>query len=419
MKLLVVGSGGREHAIAKKLLASSQVEEVYVAPGNAGMTLDGLQLVNIAVSEHSKLIEFARTNDIAWTFIGPDDALAAGIVDDFNHAGLKAFGPTKLAAELEWSKDFAKEIMVTYGVPTGAYGTFSDFEQAKAYIEEQGAPIVVKADGLALGKGVVVAETVAQAVAAAEEMLVDNKFGDSGARVVIEEFLDGEEFTLFAFVNGDKFYIMPTAQDHKRAYDGDKGPNTGGMGAYAPVPHLPQSVVSTSVETIIKPILDGMIKEGRPYLGVLYAGLILTVDGPKVIEFNSRFGDPETQIILPRLTSDFAQNITDILEGKEPAITWQEDGVTLGVVVASNGYPIGYEKGVQLPEKTTGGIITYYAGAHFSENGKALLSNGGRVYMLVTTADNVKAARGRIYEQLAAQNTEGLFYRTDIGSKAL
>ena len=419
MKLLVVGSGGREHAIAKKLLESRDVEQVFVAPGNDGMILDGLDLVNIGISEHSKLIEFAKENDIAWSFIGPDDALAAGIVDDFNQAGLKAFGPSRLAAELEWSKDFAKEIMVKYGVPTAAYGTFSDFEKAIAYIEKQGAPIVVKADGLALGKGVVVAETVEQAVEAAQEMLLDNKFGDSGERVVIEEFLDGEEFSLFAFVNGDRFYIMPTAQDHKRAYDGDKGPNTGGMGAYAPVPHLPQSVVVQSVETIIKPVLKGMIAEGRPYLGVLYAGLILTDDGPKVIEFNSRFGDPETQIILPRLTSDFAQNITDILDKKEPTITWLDEGVTLGVVVASNGYPLDYEKGLPLPNKTDGDIITYYAGAKFAENSRALLSNGGRVYMLVTTADTVSAAQEKIYDQLEKQDTTGLFYRTDIGSKAV
>ena len=419
MKLLVVGSGGREHAIAKKLLESQGVEQVFVAPGNDGMTLDGLDLVDIGISEHSKLIEFAKENDVTWSFIGPDDALAAGIVDDFNQAGLKAFGPSRLAAELEWSKDFAKEIMVRYGVATAVYGTFSDFEEAKAYIEKQGAPIVVKADGLALGKGVVVAETVEQAVEAAHDMLLDNKFGDSGARVVIEEFLDGEEFSLFAFVNGDKFYILPTAQDHKRAYDGDKGPNTGGMGAYAPVPHLPQSVVDQSVETIIKPVIKGMIAEGRPYLGVLYAGLILTADGPKVIEFNSRFGDPETQIILPRLTSDFAQNITDILDKKEPAITWLDEGVTLGVVVASEGYPLDYEKGLPLPEKTDGDIITYYAGAKFAENSRALLSNGGRVYMLVTTADTVSAAQEKIYDQLKKQDTTGLFYRTDIGSKAI
>ncbi|MCK1248806.1 phosphoribosylamine--glycine ligase [Streptococcus uberis] len=419
MKLLVVGSGGREHAIAKKLLESEGVDKVYVAPGNDGMTLDGLNLVNIAISEHSKLIDFAKANDIDWTFIGPDDALAAGIVDDFNRAGLKAFGPSRLAAELEWSKDYAKEIMVKYQVPTAAYGTFSDFEEAKTYILEKGAPIVVKADGLALGKGVVVAETVDQAIDAARDMLLDNKFGDSGARVVIEEFLEGEEFSLFAFVNGNKFYIMPTAQDHKRAYDGDKGPNTGGMGAYAPVPHISQEVIDTAIESIVKPVINGMIQEGRPYLGILYCGLILTEDGPKVIEFNARFGDPETQIILPRLTSNFAQNMTDILDQKEPEMTWLDTGVTLGVVVASNGYPLAYDKGVELPSKTEDDIITYYAGAKFDENGQALLSNGGRVYMLVTTEDSVQAAQDKIYRELKNQNTEGLFYRNDIGSKAL
>lgn len=419
MKLLVVGSGGREHAIAKKLLESEQVEQVFVAPGNDGMTLDGIELVNIGISEHSALINFAKEHDIAWTFVGPDDALAAGIVDDFEQAGLKAFGPSRLAAELEWSKDFAKQIMVKYGIPTAAFGTFSNFEEAKAYIQEQGAPIVVKADGLALGKGVVVAETVEQAVEAAREMLLDNKFGDSGARVVIEEFLAGEEFSLFALVNGDQFYILPTAQDHKRAFDSDQGPNTGGMGAYAPVPHLPQSVVDTAVDTIVKPILDGMIVEGRSYLGVLYAGLILTDQGPKVIEFNARFGDPETQIILPRLTSDFAKNIDDILHKRPTQLTWLDSGVTLGVVVASNGYPLDYEKGMALPAKTEGDITTYYAGARFAENSRALLSNGGRVYMLVTTADTVQDAQEKIYLELKNQDTTGLFYRTDIGSKAV
>ena len=410
MKLLVVGSGGREHAIAKKLLESKDVEQVFVAPGNDGMTLDGLDLINIGISEHSKLIDFAKANDIAWTFIGPDDALAAGIVDDFNAAGLKAFGPTKAAAELEWSKDFAKEIMVKYDVPTAAYGTFSDFEEAKAYIEEKGAPIVVKADGLALGKVSSLLKRLSK-----PSKLLTRCFWTINSVIQVRVWSSRNSLTgkssLFAFVNGDKFYIMPTAQDHKRAYDGDKGPNTGGMGAYAPVPHLPQSVVDTAVDTIVKPVLEGMIKEGRPYLGVLYAGLILTADGPKVIEFNSRFGDPETQIILPRLTSDFAQNITDILEGKEPTITWTDKGVTLGVVVASNGYPLAYEKGVKLPAKTEGDIITYYAGAKFAENGQDLLSNGGRVYMLVTTADTVKDGQNIIYNELNKQNTEGLFYR--------
>lgn len=417
MRLLVVGSGGREHAIAKKLLASPSVEKVFVAPGNSGMITDGIDLVNINISEHSRLIAFAQEERIDWTFVGPDDALAAGLVDDFEAAGLLAFGPRKNAAELEWSKDFAKSMMVKYGVPTAGYETFSDFEAAKAYIEEQGAPIVVKADGLALGKGVVVAETVDEAIAAAHDMLLDNKFGDSGARVVIEEFLSGEEFSLFAFVNGEDFYLMPTAQDHKRAFNDDKGPNTGGMGAYAPVPHLPASALDQSVREIIRPVLKGMIAEGRPYLGVLYAGLILTAEGPKVIEFNARFGDPETQVILPRLTSDFAENITDLLAGKVPAFTWLEKGVTLGVVVASEGYPLEYEKGVRLPAKTSGEIETYYAGASFNAD-QDLVSNGGRVYMLVTTQDTVSQAQTVIYQQLEEQDTTGMFYRTDIGSKA-
>lgn len=418
MKLLVIGSGGREHAIAKKLLESSTVIDVFVAPGNDGMTLDGIQCVPIQITAHDDLIAFAKEQEIAWTFVGPDDALAAGLVDDFQEAGLTAFGPSRLASELEWSKDFAKQMMVKYHVPTAAFETFSDFEAAKAYIESKGAPIVVKADGLALGKGVVVAETVEEAIEASREMLLDNKFGDSGARVVIEEFLAGEEFSLFAFVNGDKFYLMPTAQDHKRAFDNDEGPNTGGMGAYSPVPHLSQDVVDKAVETIIKPILQGMIAEGRPYLGVLYAGLIVTAEGPKVIEFNARFGDPETQVILPRLTSDLADNISAILEGREPEMTWVDNGVTLGVVVASDGYPLAYDKGIRLPEKTSGDVVTYYAGAAFNED-KALVSNGGRVYMLVTTKDTVAEARTSIYDQLEQETTDGLFYRKDIGSKAL
>lgn len=419
MKLLVVGSGGREHAVAKKLLSSDRVDRVFVAPGNDGMTLDGLELVNININEHSALIDFVKKNDINWTFIGPDDALASGIVDDFEKAGLKVFGPSRAASKLEWSKDFAKSIMSKYLIPTAQYATFSDFEKAKAYIEKKGAPIVVKADGLALGKGVVVAETVPKAIDAVRDMLLDNKFGNSGAQVVIEEFLEGEEFSLFAFANGRHFDIMPTAQDHKRAYDDDKGPNTGGMGAYSPVPQISRDVINKAVKTIIKPTLEGMIQEGIPYLGILYAGLILTSDGPKVIEFNARFGDPETQIILPRLTSNFAQNITDLLDGKQPEFTWSDEGITLGVVVASEGYPLQYKKGIKLPEKTSGDVVTYYAGASFSESDGKLLSNGGRVYMLVTTADTVEKAQDKIYQELKKQDTTGLFYRKDIGSKAI
>ncbi|GFH42142.1 phosphoribosylamine--glycine ligase [Lactococcus hodotermopsidis] len=416
MKLLVIGSGGREHAIAKKLLDSPEVETVFVAPGNAGMLLDGIQTVALGISQHAELIDFAKANDIAFTFIGPDDALAAGIVDDFELAGLTVFGPNKLAAELEWSKDFAKQIMNKYGVPTADHQTFADFAEAKNYIEEKGAPIVIKADGLALGKGVVVAETIAEAVAFTRDVLENNKFGNS--RVIVEEFLDGEEFSLFAFVKGDKFYIMPTAQDHKRAYDGDKGANTGGMGAYSPVSHLPQSVVDTAIETIIKPVVNGMISEGRTYTGILYAGLIVTADGvPRVIEFNARFGDPETQVILPRLTSDFAVNLRDLLADKAPDFTWLNAGVTLGVVVAAEGYPGDYVKGLVVPEKTSGAITTYYAGVTTDEKGQ-LVTNGGRVYLLETTSDSVASAQNAIYSKLKSQDTTGLFYRNDIGDKA-
>ena len=419
MKVLVIGGGGREHAVCKKLSESKDVTQILCAPGNAGIAQVARCIPEVKATDVEGIVALAKKEKVDFVCVTPDDPLALGCVDRLEEEGIPAFGPTAYAAQMEASKIFSKNLMRKYGIPTAKCEIFTEMDKALAYLDTQEAPIVVKADGLALGKGVVVAERVEQAVEAAHEMLLDNKFGDSGARVIIEEFLDGEEFSLFAFVNGDKFYIMPTAQDHKRAYDGDKGPNTGGMGAYAPVPHLPQSVVDTAVDTIVKPVLEGMIKEGRPYLGVLYVGLILTADGPKVIEFNARFGDPETQIILPRLTSDFAQNITDILDGKEPAITWTDKGVTLGVVVTSNGYPLAYEKGVKLPAKTEGDIITYYAGARFAENGQDLLSNGGRVYMLVTTADTVKDGQNIIYNELNKQNTEGLFYRTDIGSKAI
>ena len=299
--------------------------------------------------------------------------------------------------------------MVKYGVPTAAYGTFSDFEEAKTYIEEKGAQSLSRQTVWLLGK-----VSLLRIQLSKRSKLLMRCFWTinlvTQVRVWLSRsFLQGEEFSLFAFVNGDKFYIMPTAQDHKRAYDGDKGPNTGGMGAYAPVPHLPQSVVDTAVDTIVKPVLEGMIQEGRPYLGILYAGLILTADGPKVIEFNARFGDPETQIILPRLTSDFAQNITDILDGKEPNITWTDKGVTLGVVVASTVTRWTMRKGVELPAKTDGDIITYYAGSKFSENSRALLSNGGRVYMLVTTADTVKDGQNKFTVNSPNKNKTGLF----------
>lgn len=417
MKILVIGSGGREHAIAKKSLESDKVSVVFVAKGNDGMKQDGINLVDIAEDNHEKLIQFAKENEISFTFVGPEVPLMNGIVDDFEAAGLRAFGPRKNAAIIEGSKDFAKQIMKKYNIPTAASETFSEVEKAIAYIKANGAPIVIKADGLAAGKGVVVAETEEMAIEAVEDMLSGNKFGASGSQVVIEEFLAGEEFSLLNFVKDDKYYPMIIAQDHKRAFDSDKGPNTGGMGAYAPVNHIPQSVVDKAVETIVKPTVEGMISEGRTFTGILYAGLILTQDGPKVIEFNARFGDPETQVVLPRLTSDFAQIIDDILNDKTPEITWEADGVTIGVVVATDGYPNDYPKGIALPDMSEVNATVYYAGV--DEIDDKLVSNGGRVLLFAQTGKTVEEVQKEIYNEMDKLNFEGFFYRHDIGSKAI
>lgn len=417
-KLLVIGSGGREHAIARKLLESPAVTTVYCAPGNPGMTRDGIELVSISETDHTSLIQFAKDQEIAWSFVGPEVPLLNGLVDDFEAAGLKAFGPRKDAALIEGSKDFAKQLMNNYQIPTAAHETFHDFKAAKAYVEAQGAPIVIKADGLAAGKGVVVAETVAEAVAALSDMLEANRFGASGARVVVEEFLAGEEFSLLAFVDQERVYPMIIAQDHKRAFDQDRGPNTGGMGAYAPVPQIPQEMVTTAIETILKPAATGLVSEGRPFTGILYAGLIATETGPKVIEFNARFGDPETQVVLPRLTSDFAAIIDALLTGKEPEITWQTAGVTLGVVVAADGYPGEYAKGQPLPDFSELKDLTVtYAGV--AEKNGQLVTNGGRVYLIEGSAPTVAEAQHKIYSYLETLDTTGTFYRKDIGSKAI
>lgn len=417
-KLLMIGSGGREHAIARKLLESPTVTTVYCAPGNPGMTRDGIELVSISETDHTSLIQFAKDQEIAWTFVGPEVPLLNGLVDDFEAAGLKAFGPRKDAALIEGSKDFAKQLMNNYQIPTAAHETFHDFKAAKAYVEAQGAPIVIKADGLAAGKGVVVAETVAEAVAALSDMLEANRFGASGARVVVEEFLAGEEFSLLAFVDQERVYPMIIAQDHKRAFDQDRGPNTGGMGAYAPVPQIPQEMVTTAIETILKPAAAGLVSEGRPFTGILYAGLIATETGPKVIEFNARFGDPETQVVLPRLTSDFAAIIDALLTGKEPEITWQTAGVTLGVVVAADGYPGEYAKGQTLPDFSGLKDLTVtYAGV--AEKNGQLVTNGGRVYLIEGSASTVAEAQHKIYSYLETLDTTGTFYRKDIGSKAI
>ena len=412
MKILVIGSGGREHALAKKFMESPQVEEVFVAPGNSGMEKDGIQIVDISELSNDKLVEFAQNQNIGLTFVGPETALMNGVVDAFIKAKLPIFGPNKMAAELEGSKDFAKSIMKKYGVPTADYATFDSLEPALAYLDEKGVPLVIKADGLAAGKGV----TVAFDIETAKSALVDIFSGSQG-KVVIEEFLDGEEFSLFSFVHDGKIYPMPIAQDHKRAFDGDKGPNTGGMGAYSPVLHISKEVVNEALEKVVKPTVAGMIKEGKSFTGVLYAGLILTEDGVKTIEFNARFGDPETQVVLPRLKSDLAQVIIDILAGNEPTLEWLESGVTLGVVVAAEGYPSQAKLGLILPEIPEG-LNVYYAGVSKNENNQ-LISSGGRVYLVSETGEDVKSTQKLLYEKLDKLENDGFFYRHDIGSRAI
>ncbi|MBO0439747.1 phosphoribosylamine--glycine ligase [Candidatus Enterococcus ikei] len=418
LTILVIGSGGREHAIAQKLIQSPNVSTVFCAKGNAGMTRDGIQLVDIAEDDHSGLIKFSKENQVDWVFVGPEIPLLNGIVDDFTAAGLPAFGPVKAAAFIEGSKDFAKKIMNKYEIPTAEHQTFFDFEQAKAYVIEKGAPIVIKADGLAAGKGVVVAQTVEVAIEALKDMLEYNKFGSSGAKVVIEEFLSGEEFSLLAFVRNQEVYPMVIAQDHKRAYEQDKGPNTGGMGAYSPVPQIPDQMVKEAIETIVKPTAHAMVEEGRAFTGILYAGLIATESGPKVIEFNARFGDPETQVVLQRLESDFAQIIDDLLNGKKPDIKWKQEGYSVGVVVAAEGYPNNYEKEHKIPDfSDLNTAHVYYAGV--KAQGNQLVSNGGRVYLIEASGDTLKDAQKSVYDVLNKVNTEGTFYRKDIGFKGI
>jgi len=418
LTILVIGSGGREHTIAQKLIQSPKVTTVFCAKGNAGMKKDGIQIVDIAEDDHASLIQFAKENNVDWTFVGPEIPLLNGIVDDFSASGLKAFGPLKAAAFIEGSKDFAKTIMNKYNIPTAAHRTFFDFAKAQAYVLEQGAPIVIKADGLAAGKGVVVAETVEVAIEALKEMLEENKFGSSGAKVVIEEFLAGEEFSLLAFVRNQEVYPMVIAQDHKRAYENDLGPNTGGMGAYSPVPQISDELVAEAIATILKPTAQGMVAEDRAFTGILYAGLIATQTGPKVIEFNARFGDPETQVVLQRLESDFAQVIDDLVNGKQPNIKWKQTGYSLGVVVAANGYPNKYEKNHLIPDFST--IETeqvYYAGV--KEEGSQLISNGGRIYLVEASGETLKQAQEAVYKVLDTVDTTGTFYRDDIGFKGI
>ena len=420
MKVLVIGSGAREHAIAHALLSGNSVSEVTVAPGNPGMRLDGINTTQLDPSNHAALIDFVKDNQVDWVFIGPEVPLIQGIVDDFEANGIKAFGPNKAAAQIEGSKDFAKQLMERHGIPTAKYRTFDELATAEAYVRDHGAPIVVKADGLAAGKGVTVAMDLDTALKALEDIFVDHRFGAAGAKVVIEDYLEGQEFSLMSFVNGTEFWPMPISQDHKRAFDGDKGPNTGGMGAYSPVPQISQDVVDTAIETIVRPTVQAMADEGTPFTGILYAGLIATADGPKVIDFNARFGDPETEVVLPRLTSDFGEGINAILNNETPTFTWEDDNkTTLGVVLASNGYPTNVVKGAAIPEiPVDESSHVYYAGVTTDADGK-LVANSGRVLLLETTADDIRSAQDKIYSVLDKLDTTGMFYRHDIGAKAL
>lgn len=417
MNVLVVGRGGREHTLAWKFNQSQKVETVFVAPGNPGM-IDVATLVDIDENNFAALIAFVKEKNIGLTFVGPEIPLMNGIVDAFEAEGLRIFGPSKAAAIIEGSKSFAKDLMKKYGIPTATYETFTTYEAAVAYIEEKGAPIVIKADGLAAGKGVVVAMTKAEALDAVKDMLCDAKFGDASAQVVIEEFLVGEEFSLMAFVHGTTIHPMVIAQDHKRAFDGDKGPNTGGMGAYSPVPQISETMVQEAIETILHPTAQAMIAEGRSFTGILYAGLIATTEGPKVIEFNARFGDPETEVVLPRLESDLVDVIVGLLTEQPVSLTWSEDAV-LGVVMAAKGYPDQYEKGAVIEGLDTlqSETLAFHAGTALKEH--QVVTNGGRVLFIACRGNDLEEAQRNVYREIEKVTCEALFFRKDIGYKAM
>ena len=411
MNILVIGSGGREHAIAKQFNNAPSVQKVFVAPGNDGMKQDA-QVVAIDALDFAALAQFVKENDIALTFVGPEKPLAEGIIDYFNEQGLVIFGPTKAAAKIEGSKSYAKEIMNKYNIPTAAHETFTEADKAVAYIKEQGAPIVIKADGLAAGKGVIVAMTEQEAIEAVEDMIGNQRFGDSSSRVVVEEFLDGEEFSFMSFVHKGQIYPMVIAQDHKRAYDGDKGPNTGGMGAYSPVPQISEDIVKVAYDTIVEPTVKAMDAEGVSFTGILYAGLILTAKGPKVIEFNARFGDPETQVVLPRMASDFGEFMMSLMNEQPFDLQWKEEAM-LGVVVAAEGYPGDVEKGNVLPELSDIELPVFHAGTKLA--GDQFVGNGGRVLLVASEAATLKEAQEKVYAELAKKEWTNFFFRKDIG----
>jgi phosphoribosylamine--glycine ligase len=420
MKILVVGSGGREHALAWKLAQSPKVQVVYVAPGNAGTALDK-RMQNLPITQVKELAEFAQREKIDLTVVGPEAPLAAGIVDLFLAQGLRIFGPTQAAAQLEASKDFAKSFMQRHGIPTAEYQTFSDAAQAHAYVAHKGAPIVIKADGLAAGKGVVVAMTLAEAHEAIDAMLVDNKLGASGARVVIEEFLVGEEASFIVMVDGKNVLALATSQDHKRLLDHDEGPNTGGMGAYSPAPVVTPEIHAKAMNQIIKPTVAGMAQDGIPYTGFLYAGLMIDHDGnPKTLEFNCRLGDPETQPIMARVKSDLVPIFEAAIERQLDQVEIEWDRRTaLGVVMAAENYPGEPRKGDVIhgipPENDDS--VTFHAGTVLKQ--EQVLTQGGRVLCVVGLGESVKLAQKQAYAALDQIQFDGMQYRHDIGWRAI
>ena len=424
MKILVIGSGGREHALAWKLSASPKVQQVYVAPGNGGTALSP-NLKNVPLTDLAALRDWALAEKIALTVVGPEQPLAAGVVDDFRAHGLRIFGPTKAAAQLESSKAFSKDFMARHGIPTAAYETFSDPGAAHAYVDRLGAPIVVKADGLAAGKGVVVAATKEEAHAAIDDMLGGNTLGvahnDGGARVVIEEFLQGEEASFIVLCDGKNVVAMASSQDHKRLKDGDEGPNTGGMGAYSPAPVVTPDVHARAMRDVILPTIRGMDKDGIPFTGFLYAGLMIDGDGkPKTLEFNTRMGDPETQPIMMRLKSDLVDVLMAATSGKldEVELKWDRR-VALGVVLAAGGYPLSPKKGDLISglPKPTDEVVVFHAGTVAA--GDQIKTSGGRVLCVTALADSVKQAQTKAYDAARTIHFDGMQYRRDIGHRAV
>ncbi len=418
MKILMVGSGGREHALIKKLKDSKKCDKLYCAPGNGGISKDA-ECVNIGAMDIDNMVKFAKDNAIDLVFVAPDDPLAAGMVDAMEKAGVRAFGPNADAAVIEASKVFSKNLMKKYGIPTAKYEVFDSPEKAVEYIEsENTVPVVVKADGLALGKGVIIAQTIDEAKAAVKSIMEDKKFGDSGNNIVIEEFLTGPEVSVLAFTDGKVVKPMVSSKDHKRAYDNDEGLNTGGMGTVSPNPYYTDEIAQECYDTIFVPTIKAMAKEGRPFKGCLYFGLMITPNGPKVIEYNARFGDPEAQVVLPRLKTDLVDICEAVIDGKlsDIDIEWY-DGATACVVMASGGYPLSYKKGVEIKglDENGGvdGAIVYHAGTKL-ENGK-MLTNGGRVLGVTAKADTLDEALEKAYNAVKKIDFENAHYRTDIG----